>query len=66
MALLASVAIVAPFLLLNLWAIMHSFRHSFDSPQERTLWICFAVFLPIIGGLAYVFIGRRRARDKVW
>ena len=65
-ALLASVGIIVPFILLTLWAILHGFRHYFDSPQERLLWICFAVFVPIIGGLAYLFVGRRRARGKMW
>ena len=62
---LVSIGIVTPFILMSLWAIWHAMQHYFDSPQERLLWICFAVFVPIIGGLAYVFAGRRRARGRL-
>ena len=65
MALLASIAIVAPFIFLSVWAVWHSFRHVFDTPQERLLGLFFAAFVPVIGGLAYLRGGQRRARGRL-
>ncbi len=48
----------------NLWGIHHAFRHTFATPQERLLWICACVFLPLLGGLAYFFMGRRRVTGR--
>lgn len=44
----------------NLWAILHIFRNDFDTPQEKMIWLGLAVFIPVIGGFAYLFFGRRR------
>ena len=51
--------------LLNLWAIWHAFYHVFDSPQERLLWMGVGIFIPVLGGLFYFFIGRNRARSRL-
>ena len=64
-ALLASVGIVAPFIFLSAWAVWHSFRHVFDTPQERLLWLLFAAFVPFLGGLIYFLLGRRRVRGRM-
>lgn len=64
-ALLASIAIVAPFIILSAWAVWHSFRHVFDTPQERLLWLLFAAFVPFIGGVTYLLVGHRRARGRL-
>lgn len=53
-----------PAQLLNLWAIWHAFNHTFATPVERILWMCAGVFLPFIGGLAYVLFGIRRIKGK--
>ncbi len=47
--------------LLNLWGISHAFRHTFATPVERLLWIAACIFLPLLGGLAYLLVGMRRA-----
>jgi fumarate reductase subunit D len=44
----------------NLWAILHIFRNDFDTPQEKMIWLGLAVFIPVMGGLVYLFFGRRR------
>ncbi|WP_028575640.1 PLDc N-terminal domain-containing protein [Desulfonatronovibrio hydrogenovorans] len=44
----------------NLWAILHIFKHDFQTAQEKMAWIAVAVFIPVLGGLAYLFFGRRR------
>lgn len=49
----------------NLWAIIHIFRNDFETPQEKMIWIGLAVFVPVIGGLAYLILGRRRVLKHV-
>ncbi len=44
----------------NLWAIFHIFKNDFDTPQEKMIWLAVSVFIPVIGGLVYLFLGRRR------
>jgi hypothetical protein len=46
--------------LVNLWAIQHAFHHNFPTIQEKMVWLSLAVFVPVLGGLAYLFIGRKR------
>ncbi|MDR1686520.1 MAG: PLD nuclease N-terminal domain-containing protein [Desulfovibrio sp.] len=47
--------------LINLFGIAHAFRRVFPSPQERLLWLGCCVFVPVVGGLAYLVFGMRRA-----
>jgi hypothetical protein len=49
----------------NLWAIRHAMFHTFATGQEKMLWIGAAVFIPVAGGLAYVFFGRGRVTGKL-
>ena len=44
----------------NLWAILHIFRCDFNTAQEKLAWLGVSVFIPFIGGLLYLFVGRRR------
>lgn len=46
----------------NLWAIWHSFHADFATHQEKMAWIAVSVFVPVLGGLAYLIWGFRRAR----
>lgn len=57
-------ALAATFICLGitLWAIWHAYWRDFDNPQEKFYWIMAAMFLPFIGGLAYLIIGRKRGR----
>ena len=45
----------------NIWAIYHAYYREFPTPQEKMAWVGAAIFVPVIGGLVYLFIGRRRA-----
>lgn len=45
----------------NLWCIWHAYFRVFPSPPERLIWIMLGVFVPVVGGLLYLAIGRRRA-----
>lgn len=60
---------VLPLLLIpilpNLWAIWHIFRCDFNTAQEKMAWLAVSVFIPVLGGLAYVFWGRKRGK-RVW
>ena len=47
--------------LLNLWGIWHAFNHTFETPLERVLWMVACVFVPVLGGVAYLLFGWRRA-----
>lgn len=46
----------------NLWAIWHAFHREFATAQEKMTWLGICVFIPVLGGLAYLLVGRRRAR----
>ena len=53
------VALLIP-ILPNLWAIWNAFHSDFASVEEKMSWIAAGVFLPVLGGLLYVFWGRKR------
>ena len=46
----------------NLWSIWHAFHRDFPTVQEKMSWISVAVFVPVLGGIAYLFLGRPRSR----
>jgi hypothetical protein len=54
---------VAP-MLPTLWSIRHICAHKFENPQQRALWLVLVVFVPVVGGLAYIFSGRKKALRK--
>lgn len=55
-----------PLLLLpmlpNLWGIWHISRRGFTGPEgspgSNIVWLAVCVFVPVMGGLAYIFFGR--------
>jgi len=49
----------------NLWCIWNAFHREFRTVNEKLAWIGIGVFVPVLGGLAYLFIGRRRSRPMV-
>ncbi len=50
----------------NMWALKHCFHHDFPTEKEKFRWMMACVFLPCIGGLAYILVGRRHAsREKI-
>ena len=55
-------ALLALPILPNLWCIWHAMHHEFPGEREKYLWTLGAVFLPLIGGLAYLAFGWRRSR----
>ena len=50
----------------NMWALKHAFHHDFPTEKEKWRWMMACIFLPCIGGLAYIFVGRRHAsKEKI-
>lgn len=49
-------------LCISFWAIYHAYWREFPTIQEKLIWLVAAVFVPFIGGLAYLFWGRKRGR----
>ena len=60
---LALILLILP-VIPNLWAIWHIFRHDFATPAEKQGWIWLNIILPVIGGILYFFMGRRRIVEK--
>ncbi len=49
----------------SFWGIHHAFFHNFPTAQERLLWLCLCVFVPVLGGIIYFFIARKRTTGKL-
>ena len=58
-------ALLALPILPNLWAIRHAMRHEFPGDREKYWWTLGAVFVPVLGGLAYLLFGLRRGKPAV-
>lgn len=56
---LGLVALAIP-ILPNLWSIWDVFHKDFSTPAEKIGWVFAAMFLPVVGGIAYIFLGRKR------
>jgi len=46
------------------WTILDAWKREFESAQEKMLWIQICIFIPILGSLAYVFLGRKRGSKR--
>jgi len=44
----------------NLWAIWHIFHCDYPHQGEKMVWLFAAMFVPVLGGLAYCVWGRKR------
>jgi drug/metabolite transporter (DMT)-like permease len=60
MALLITLLVLA--ILPNYIAIWQSFHREFPTPLERMFWFLLAIFVPLLGGIAYLIWGRKRGR----
>ncbi len=43
------------------WSIWHIWNHAFETMQRKVAWLALVVLLPVLGGLIYIFFGRRQA-----
>jgi len=42
------------------WTIIDAWKRTFESVNEKVLWIQICIFVPILGSLAYLGLGRQR------
>lgn len=54
---LAAVAICFSF---TAWTIWDAWKKDFPTTNEKVLWMQICIFVPILGSLAYLFLGRNR------
>lgn len=43
------------------WSIWDIWNHSFVTMGRKMGWLVFVVLVPVIGGLIYIFVGRKQA-----
>ena len=58
-------ALLALPILPNLWTIWHAMRHDFPGEREKYWWTLGAVFVPVLGGVAYLLFGLRRSKQVI-
>lgn len=56
---------VLVLILPNWFGIWHAWRRDFSSTNEKMIWIGLCVFVPILGGLAYLLLGRPRGKKPL-
>ena len=44
----------------SMWTILDAWKRTFESAQEKVLWMQICIFIPILGSLAYIFLGQKR------
>jgi len=59
---LSAVAVCFSF---SAWTIMDAWKRDFESGNEKVLWMQICIFIPILGSLAYLFLGRKRGNKRV-
>lgn len=47
------------------WSIYDIWHSVFPTPDARIFWLVFVVFVPVIGGIIYIFTGRRKATRRL-
>lgn len=47
------------------WSIWNIWNSDFPTFQTKMLWLVLVIFLPVIGGLIYIFAGQRQAVPKI-
>jgi len=46
------------------WTILDAWRRDYDLPSEKVAWMQLCIFIPILGSLAYLLIGRKRGTKR--
>ncbi len=46
------------------WTILDTWKRDFESVNEKVLWIQISIFIPILGSLAYLSLGRKRGSKR--
>lgn len=60
------VVVAALPLLPAFWSIWHIWTHAFDGEMnKKMMWLVLVVFLPVLGGLIYIAVGRKKAGKRL-
>ncbi|QJB57789.1 PLD nuclease N-terminal domain-containing protein [Pseudodesulfovibrio sp. zrk46] len=59
------IAAVAACFSFSAWTILDAWKRDFESANEKVLWMQICIFVPILGSLAYLFLGRKRGSKRV-
>lgn len=43
------------------WSIWHIWNHEFVTMGRKMAWLALVVLVPVVGGIIYIFTGRKRA-----
>ncbi|MDC0335558.1 PLD nuclease N-terminal domain-containing protein [Pseudodesulfovibrio sp.] len=46
------------------WTIWDAWKRNFESANEKVLWMQICIFIPILGSLAYLSLGRKRGSKQ--
>lgn len=57
------IILAIPFLIW-IWALIDIIRHDFKPEVNKIIWLLLVAFLPVVGFLLYIFMGRKQ-RVKV-
>lgn len=49
----------------NFWSIWDIWNHSFRTSEVRMMWLFFVVFVPVLGGIIYILVGRKQAMPRI-
>lgn len=52
--------VIGAFAALSIYSIWDAFHREFKTTIEKMVWVQVAVLVPFLGGLAYLFFGKRR------
>lgn len=58
------IALLLSPLLIVAWALWDLRSRTFENYNTRFLWIYIITFIPIIGAIAYFFIGRKKTKKE--
>lgn len=47
------------------WGIWDIWNHSFPTAEQRMYWLLLVVFVPVLGGIIYIFTGRKQAMPRI-
>lgn len=62
---IAIISVVAICFSFSAWTILDCWKRNYESTNEKVLWIQICIFVPILGSLAYLFIGRNRGSKNL-
>ncbi|WP_319466742.1 PLDc N-terminal domain-containing protein [uncultured Pseudodesulfovibrio sp.] len=58
------ISLVAVCFSFSAWSILDAWKRNFESVNEKVLWIQISIFIPILGSLAYLALGRKRGSKR--